>query len=292
MKKLVILFLLFSLILTGCNGDSISTWKQERASAEIEPYARRAIEIIDGYLNFELPADDATKEFDVLYQRIEPYDITGIDSSYSGPDKTVSYIITFLSIGDADKKSDVKYHQYRDILSFQIGGTVSGKSYEADRSGVNECPKLAELFELEQLPVDLVYELEFDSFWACSFVFDEMNGVSLSNFQNYIEDIYAVVASGIVADGSISFYYNRYEQDVFCISLYLIEGKLEGSVTRTGDNVLLAYEQLSEKYTSEEIAAMDSYPKEFDILNPLFEFTDINQLADAIAVCRTFTGAK
>lgn len=290
---LLVITMISVLVLAGCsNGTSTSTWTQEKASAEIEPYARRAIEIIEGYLSFELPTEKATDEFEALYRRIEPYDIRGIDSTYSNPDQTIAYIIDSLAIFDAGERTDVEYYQYRDILAFQIGEAVSGKSYDAERLGLDECSKMIELFNAEALPIDFATEHEFDTFWSWSMTFDEMNGVSLSDFQNYIESVYEAFLSSDINNADMSFYYSRYEQNVFSVSLHTVGGNLTGSVRRADEQALNATEQFLEKYTTEEISAMDGYPKEFAILNPLYEFNSIEQLSDAIAAARTFSGIK
>ena len=297
MKKilaaLLAVIMISTLVLSGCNGGaSSSTWTPTKASAEIEPYARRAIEIIDGYLSFDLSAKEATYEFDALYQRIKPYNIRGVDSTYSDPDQTIAFIIDSLAVYDARIKSDVEYHQYRDILAFQIGEPVSGRSYDAKRLGLDYCPKLIELFNADTLPIAFADEHEFDSLWYWSMSFDAMNGVSISNLQDYIDSVYKSLLSSDIENASIFFYYSCYEQDVFSISINIIDGKLTGSVRQTGEHTLKAYEQLTAKYTSEEIAAMDEYPKEFAVLNPLYEFDSIEQLPDAIAAARTFFGDK
>ena len=289
----VALVLLFVFGLVACgSGDSPDTWTPTRASSEIEPYARKAIEIIDGYLAFELTVDEATNEFRELRRRIEPFDIRGIDSTYNDPDQSIAHIIEMLSILDADTRTDLEYYEYRDILAFQIGEAVSGKSYDPDRYGIDNCPKMMELFDVEAFPVEYVSELEFEDGWYWSMTFDELNGVSITDFQGYIESVYDDFINSNMNEGSLSFNYSRYEQDVFYISLRFTEGKLTGAVYRDGEEVEKARELLSEKLKNEEISATEELPEELSILKPLYEFTSIEQLPDAIKAAQSYAGIE
>ncbi len=281
----------FGLVACG-SGDSSHTWTPTRASSEVEPYARKAIEIIDGYLVFELTVDEATNEFRELRRRIEPFDIRGIDSTYNDPDQSIAHIIEMLSILDADTRTDLEYYEYRDILAFQIGEAVSGKSYDPDRYGIDNCPKMMELFDVEAFPVEYVSELEFEDGWYWSMTFDELNGVSITDFQGYIESVYDDFINSNMNEGSLSFNYSRYEQDVFYISLNFAEGELTGGVYRDGEEVEKARELLNEKLKNEEISSMEELPEELSILKPLYEFTSIEQLPDAIKAAQSYAGIK
>ena len=287
----LVLLSVFGLVACG-SGDSPDTWTPTRASSEIEPYAQKAIEIIDGYLAFELTVDEATNEFRELRRRIEPFDIRGIDSTYNDPDQSIAHIIEMLSILDADTRTDLEYYEYRDILAFQIGEAVSGKSYDPDRYGIDNCPKMMELFDVEAFPVEYVSELEFEDGWYWSMTFDELNGVSITDFQGYIESVYDDFINSNMNEGSLSFNYSRYEQDVFYISLRFTEGKLTGAVYRDGEEVEKARELLSEKLKNEEISATEELPEELSILKPLYEFTSIEQLPDAIKAAQSYAGIE
>jgi len=287
----LVLLSVFGLVACG-SGDSPDTWTPTRASSEIEPYAQKAIEIIDGYLAFELTVDEATNEFRELRRRIEPFDIRGIDSTYNDPDQSIAHIIEMLSILDADTRTDLEYYEYRDILAFQIGEAVSGKSYDPDRYGIDNCPKMMELFDVEAFPVEYVSELEFEDGWYWSMTFDELNGVSITDFQGYIESVYDDFINSNMNEGSLSFNYSRYEQDVFYISLNFAEGELTGGVYRDGEEVEKARELLNEKLKNEEISSMEELPEELSILKPLYEFTSIEQLPDAIKAAQSYAGIE
>ena len=287
----LVLLSVFGLVACG-SGDSPDTWTPTRASSEIEPYAQKAIEIIDGYLAFELTVDEATNEFRELRRRIEPFDIRGIDSTYNDPDQSIAHIIEMLSILDADTRTDLEYYEYRDIPAFQIGEAVSGKSYDPDRYGIDNCPKMMELFDVEAFPVEYVSELEFEDGWYWSMTFDELNGVSITDFQGYIESVYDDFINSNMNEGSLSFNYSRYEQDVFYISLNFAEGELTGGVYRDGEEVEKARELLNEKLKNEEISSMEELPEELSILKPLYEFTSIEQLPDAIKAAQSYAGIE
>ena len=285
----LVLLSVFGLVACG-SGDSPDTWTPTRASSEIEPYARKALEIIDVYLAFELPVEEATNEFRELRRRIEPFDIRGIDSTYNDPDQSIAHIIEMLSILDADTRTDLEYYEYRDILAFQIGEAVSGKSYDPDRYGIDNCPQMMALFDVEAFPVEYVSELEFEDGWYWSMTFDELNGVSITDFQGYIESVYDDFINSNMNEGSLSFNYSRYEQDVFYISLNFAEGELTGGVYRDGEEVEKARELLNEKLKNEEISSMEELPEELSILKPLYEFTSIEQLPDAIKAAQSYAG--
>ncbi len=293
MKRYFAVFLSLVVLLSGCSSkETAATWTQRKALKEIEPYAQKAIEIIDGYLAFELTADEATNEFESLYQRIEPYDIRGTDSTYSDPDKTISYVLDSLAIFDADKKTDIEYHQYRDILAFQIGEDVSGKKYDAAQMGIDNCVRLAELVNIDAFPFDSAMEYEYNGYWTWGLTFDEMNGISPSDLQKYIETIISKLQETDIKNYSFNFSYNCYEQDVFTIAFVFADGELHGSVQRSGEEVMQAYDQLFAKYTSEEISAMEKMPKEFSLLDPLYEFTSMEQLPEAISAASAFAGVE
>lgn len=310
MKRLFFLyFLVIVLLFTGCYGQKNDTWQPSRASSEIAPYARRAIEIIDGYLNFEISSDEASEYFKELDERIEPYGITEIDSEYSNPDKQIAHCITRLAIGQAKYRTDIEYHHFRDILAFQIGEPVSGNIYAAEQSisdyddGQDEI-LLNELIDITSVPFDYghISILDGDTWhgdkyldddaWVGALFFDEQNGVQVSDLQQYIETLYGNLVKKDINNASFSFYYSRYEQDVLSIELRFWDGEFTGSVYRDGEAVTEALNQLYEKYSEEEIMEMTECPKEFAILNPLYEFHTIEELPNAIAAASAFSGTK
>lgn len=290
----LVLLSVFGLVACG-SGDSSHTWTPTRASSEVEPYAREAIEVIDGYLAFELTVDEATNKFKELGRRIDPLDIRGMDSTYSNPDQRIAYIIETLSILDADMRTDLEYHEYRDILAFQIGEKVSGKSYDPNKYGIDDCPKMLEFFDADTFPIQFAQEIEFDDGWYWGMTFDELNGVSIKDLQGYIESVHDDLDDLINSNTnniSFSFYYKRYEQDVFYISLRFTGEKLTGAVYRDGEEVEKARELLNEKIKNKEINAAEELPEEFSILNPLYTFTSIEQLPDAIKAAQSYAGIE
>jgi hypothetical protein len=151
---------------------------------------------------------------------------------------------------------------------------------------------MMELFDVEAFPVEYVSELEFEDGWYWSMTFDELNGVSITDFQGYIESVYDDFINSNMNEGSLSFNYSRYEQDVFYISLNFAEGELTGGVYRDGEEVEKARELLNEKLKNEEISSMEELPEELSILKPLYEFTSIEQLPDAIKAAQSYAGIE
>lgn len=291
-RQTFLCFVIIAMLIAGCNGSKNNTWQPITASGDVAPYARRAIEIIDGYLNFRMSSEEASEAFRELSERIEPLDVRDVDSEYSETDQTVAYIIEMLAIGKAKNKTDVEYHQYRDVLAFQIGEPVSGNSYAADQTvyDQDEERQLKELIDIDTLPFDHGYLITGDDVLIASLAFDQMNGVNVADLQQYIQIVYRNIIEKDVKKNSLDFGYARYEQDVFCINLTVLDGDLSGSVLIIGEQATEAYNQLKIKYSAEEIAEMEKYPKEFAILNPLYEFSAIEDLPEALKVASAFAG--
>lgn len=300
MKRLFFLyFLVIVLLFTGCYGQKNDTWQPSRASSEIAPYARRAIEIIDGYLNFEISSEEASESFKELDERIEPYGIRETDSEYSDPDKEIAFCITMLAIGQAEYRTDIEYHQYRDILAFQIGEPVSGKIYAAEQSVFDldedgqEAKWLNELIDITSVPFDYSHVIIADDDISHGLMFfDEQYGVQVSDLQQYLEMFYGNLVEKNLNNISFTFHYSRYKQDVLSISLSFLDGEFTGTVYRDGEAVTEARNRFIDKYSEEERIEMTEYPKEFAILNPLYEFHTIEDLPNAIAAASAFSGSK
>lgn len=291
MKRLFVFLITLCILLAGCSTETDSgQWQPIRASAEIEPYARRAIEIIDEYLAFEMTSDEATKAFWELYRRISSFDIIAIDSEYNDADQTIYHSISSLSSGQAKNKSDIEYYQYRDLLSFQVGEPVSGKSYNAERSVPLDDDYLEELIEIDSIPFNLGSMRVMDDYRHGLLHFDSRNGVCISDLQQYIETFYESLIDNGITNAGISVYYSCFDQDVFCVSLNIGDGTFNGRVRRSDAQAEEARSQFNERYTSEEKMKMDGYPKEFAILEPLYEFDSIDDLPEALAAASAFAG--
>ena len=224
-------------------------------------------------------------------------DIRSVDGKYSEPDKTIARIIDMLAIGDAKDRTDLEYHQYRDVLAFQIGEPVSGKSYEAERSilslddPTDEKKLLKELIDIDSVPFDLGdAEIWDNGTWNGCLFFDEQNGVRIADLQQHIEIIYGNLVKKDVKNAYFYFYYSRYEQDVLYIEIWISDGILTGHVNRNGEQVREAWELFHDKYP--EGTEMDDIPKEFAILRPLYEFYTIEDLPKALAAASAFAGVK
>jgi len=286
---LVSVAMLFSLC--AC-ADGSQVWVPEKATAEIEPYARRAIEIIDGYLNFTITADEATGLFQELYERMDPFEIRSIDSEYCEADKTVAYIVDMLAIWDAKHRSDEEYRMYRDLLAFQIGEPVSGKAYPADQSSIDSDKPLDVLIDVDSTPFDFGNIYVSQETWSVMLMFDRLNGVHVPDLGQYVEEVLHNLSDNNVAEAILYVEYSCYDQSVLYIYITILDGIFTGSVCRADSSADEARERLAREYSAEEISAMTEYPKEYSILNPLYEFDSIEDLPSALAAASAFVGSK
>ncbi len=306
MKRTFYIVVCICLLLSGCSGTKSNTWQPSIASDEIKPYAKRAIEIIDGYLNFRMSSEEASEAFRELRERIDPLDVRDVDSEYSETDQTIAYNIEMLATGKAKNKTDVEYHLYRDTLAFYIGEPVSGKTYAAEQDVYNYIfdangklvkdpaaeEKLSKFINIKSVPFSHGSADDTDGYWDISLDFDQKHGVSVSSLQKYIKDVYDVFVTKDITNASIFVCYERFEQPVFCIYLCVSDDIIYGSVNRNDAPYEEAFKEYCEKYTFEERMQMEEYPKEFAILNPLYEFSDIEYLPEALKVASAFAGVE
>ena len=280
------------LCLAAC-GAKTPKWEPERASAEIEPYARRAIEIIDGYLAFEITTKEATEAFQELRKRMNPEEIWGMDSEYSEPDQAIAQIISGLTIGQADYRTDLEYREYRDVLAFQVGEEVSGKVYKSDRSVLSDKDEeMAVFIDIENVPFDFSSVSKHEEFCAISVWFDTRNGVSIPVLEKCIEDAYNAMSEQPFQTSHLGFCIRSYDQTVLSISISVNEGTFLGTVLREDSAVQRVQAEFYEEFTREERIAMEDYPEEYKILAPLYEFDSIEDLQEALAVASAFAGIE
>lgn len=295
MRKRLLAFLTSAallLCLPACGAET-PKWEPGRASAEIEPYARRAIEIIDGYLAFEMTTEEATEAFRELRKRMNPTEIWSVDSEYSEPDQVVAQIISGLTIGQADYRTDLEYREYRDVLAFQIGEEVSGKVYKSDRSVLSDKDaEMAVFIDLENMPFDFSSVDKYEEFCAVSVWFDTRNGVSIPILQKCIEDAHNAMSEQSFSTAHLGFYIRSYDQSVLSISISVNEGTFLGTVLREDSAAQSVQDKFYEEFTLEERIAMEDYPEEYKILDPLYEFDSIEYLHEALAVASAFAGIE
>lgn len=63
MKRIIVLVLAVALLLTACSAKSKTKWPM---SKQHEKYGRKALEIADQYLDYDLTAEEAYKKIDAL----------------------------------------------------------------------------------------------------------------------------------------------------------------------------------------------------------------------------------
>ena len=210
MKKLLCFALVCSLLLCSCGNKK---WVPETASSTIKPYAERAIEIIDGYLSFNLSAKEATDSMKTLADRIESFDISYTSEDYTWADANISHYITMLSIGDFDRNTDIELKEYRDLLNFQLTGQVGERTYNPDTSSFSDEDNFSILGNLSSKVSS------FSSYESgVSVSFDYINGVSTLDFSSFVETLNTSFWTQTSVD-SITISYYCYEQMVINVSM-------------------------------------------------------------------------
>lgn len=239
MKRLFIISLILAMLLLGCSSED--TWKPEEASKEIRPYIERAIEIIDNYLSFDISQEDAKKAFTELSNRISSLNITEIDSGYSDADKSIAYEIKSLTYGN---RTDLEYHQSRDILSFQIGKDVSGKAYPVEKeSDIFEDEPVHQSIKEFDAPASrcLTGELSNNAL-LISIDFDAINGIKPSDVLSYTNTLIDITSEIIATSPDSKFDiwidYQYYSQCVFSLHISTEGENVNGFLIYSSDSTI------------------------------------------------------
>ena len=271
MRKRLIAFISCAVLLlcTAACGSGVAKWKPARASDEIAPYARRAIEIIDEYLDFEMSADEAEKELRELHVRMIPLNISEGDSGYNVADQKIDYYIDWLTMFSMSNHTDAELREYRDILAFQIGEKVSGKTYTALKSTPTGTEnKLSQYIDLENTPFDVGTINQTADYCFVTLSFDTRNGVTAQDIQKSIESAFNSAGKEDSISFNITVYIYCYDQPAVCISVHSNDGSFMGAVRELG---------AADKENNSAI---------------LHEFDSIYGLSKAVAVVSSFVGIK
>ena len=297
-KQFLITLIILALILAGCsNGASTSArWNPVQASDKVVPYAERAIELIDLYLDFDISAKELKSEMSSLYDRMHGSTIqTGDD--YNKADKEIArYIFDMKSY----TKSDDTCKQYREKISFLIGIVPNGIVTPAKREISNEEDSISargnlkNFVDVDSVPFSRGYADKDIGFWSVRLTFDMENGVKVSDLEKYINQVLQNFKDFDLDSASVSCYYDCFGESVFDIHIHVYEDKVYGSVGRMDDEYWDAYWKCDEKYTREEISEFDinGYPEEFSILNDLYQFDSLKKLPTALKIASDFLGME
>lgn len=289
MKRIFVFLISLAILLSLVGCSSNSSWQAEKASSEVIPYAKRAIEIIDNYLNFVYTVDELEDAFEELDGRIDLLDITYDSKIYNSADYIINSCITSLSYGHP--KTDSKYREFRDLLAFQISEEVSGKVYQAPRNDQStEEDALKEIINVNVTPFDYGDIHYFNNYVLISLSFDSRHGVSIADLGDYTQKLLDKLSQLNLTSATIHVRYNSYDQSIFYLALQTSSNLFYGEVFRNDSVSDNAWEQLEEEYSEEEIANMDELPSKYSALNPLYSMESIDDLENAIAAAQDFAG--
>lgn len=297
-KQFLITLIILSLLLAGCNNEASTSarWNPVQASDKVVPYAERAIELIDLYLDFDISAKELKSEMSSLYDRMHGSTIqTGDD--YNKADKEIArYIFDMKSYTESD---DI-CKQYREKISLLIGIVPDGIVTPAKREisnedeDVNAKKNLAKFIDINEVPFSLGFAYIITDTWSVSLTFDKENGVKVSDLEKYIDEVLENFKDLGLDSASVSCYYYYFGISVFRISLRVGENGFYGSVGRRDDEYWDAYWKCEEEYTREELIEFyrSGYPEEYSILNDLYQFDSLKKLPTALKIASDFLGRE
>ena len=201
----------------------VKNWKPQRASSDVEPYARRAIDIIDSYLDFEISGSEAKAAFDEVRCRMNELNILSGGKQYNLADDVIENRVASLYL-DAEDLSDSSYREHRDLLMFQIGEPVSGRTYPARQTHYDEEDQLCEAYFDEYLTLANRYSHNtFDDMVLVSVDFDYMNGTTIKDMRKALEHAWSQLEGQPGKNCSVIASYQKYGQDVFSVYISKFE---------------------------------------------------------------------
>lgn len=119
--KILIAFLLLSIttLLLGCNGGASGSTKPDNVSDQHYRYALKAIEIADGYLDYELSAVEAYYQIESLVSREEELPDSEFGDPTHSKDSSVEFYTSFLRWEISDAKYDASSEIYNKIVEYR-----------------------------------------------------------------------------------------------------------------------------------------------------------------------------
>ena len=260
-------------------------------SHHVISYAKETIEIIDDYLNFNLTYSEARSKFSEVYRRFEMLGIDRYNSDENPSDRILADVMRQIDLfGFSVISDDARMRKYKDIISFQIGEKTTGLNFEAEKYLESEESEMliGDVLDYGATPFDsayVSYNKETDT-WLVNIVFDRLNGVMVQDLENYILEIYNSCVSSSESVLTLCITYNVYNREAVTIVLFFVDGHFSCIAVRSENDIKACREKFESEYSSEEIDNMDRYPKEYDMLNPISEIEqieDIGKLLDAVS---------
>lgn len=227
MKKIALAMVMIVLVVfSGCGNGSGDVWKAEEVSKDVRPYVKRAVEIIDSYLAFEMSGAEADNNFSELLARFEPLNVTEWDIEEHFVDVMAAYDIRSFKYDTVSERTDVELRQARDVLAFQIGEAVSGNAYPVEvQSNLFDEEGVPTKLQSLVMPASSTLFSVIDNKIYVTISFDAVNGVTPTKLYEYTNAILSAV-SDAPCDVSIS--YDYYGQMVFLVRLTVNEEGLSG----------------------------------------------------------------
>ena len=297
MRKFVAFVCLIALLLSfvACGAKNNNVWVPESVSKDLRPYAETALDILNQYLSFSISSDDAAAKFEELQHRV---DTIGIDPYSADTSPADSQIIQAIKHVDMFCFSIVSEEEdvflYKDIISFQLGNSLSGKSYPADKIYTTEDSKthLDIFLSVDTAPFSdaFVYYDENGAFWQISLTFDKLNGIAIEGLGKYINEILENAYANDIDSLEIDIHYEVCGQDAATICAEANRDSVYFYSLRSLRERSSAIDRLHSEYSAEEIAKFENFPSKYDVLNPISEAHAVEDLPALLADTAKYVG--
>lgn len=218
MKHICVFLVCLCLLLSGCQNTTTSEhWQPSITSANIEPYAEKALGIVEQYLAFEITLSEFSAGISEVYNRLDWDDCEENNSADTAVCSTISDLYFHY-----DEFNDNAFRMYRDILIFQLGGIAKDETYPpAKRINAfeEESKNLANRLKLQSFPASdvSIYAFEESSFPLVLITFDLANGVMPEDVFNYYKTLINYAKQEDVRIDSLTIFYHIYGQLAFAI---------------------------------------------------------------------------
>lgn len=234
MKRILLIFTCLTLLisLVACGGsDKIIC----RTNENVTKVAQKVVEILDGYLNLTLSLDEANESLSDLQERMETMDgVDYEDYDYNDPNYIVLRQIEMCStIYKWDTDSELE--AARDIIAFNAGIQLLKESHKAAPFEPSDYIEKREKEIMNDaglvgLPVSSCHVIEYDDNIVITLSFDAMYGIGVSDFCDYIFEIFTKATALYGNNVSLHADLEEYKNGIISVSMHSGESEFNGII--------------------------------------------------------------